>query len=213
MRSISKNVSRGMTGSRAVLALVGILSLMSGVVLAADTDIIITEIMQNPSVLGDDVGEWYEIHNTGGTPVDLDGWTMADLGTNTHTIVGTTVVAAGAYAVLGLNATAMAGEGVTLLYQYSTFTLANGDDEIILTNASAVEIDRVEWDGGPVWPDPNGASMMWNEASGDNNVGANWTASTVPFGNGDLGTPGAANGVCPGEWRWLHQQCHVDRYG
>jgi len=194
MRSISKNVSRGMTGSRAVLALVGILSLMSGVVLAADTDIIITEIMQNPSVLGDDVGEWYEIHNTGGTPVDLDGWTMADLGTNTHTIVGTTVVAAGAYAVLGLNATAMAGEGVTLLYQYSTFTLANGDDEIILTNASAVEIDRVEWDGGPVWPDPNGASMMWNEASGDNNVGANWTASTVPFGNGDLGTPGAANG-------------------
>jgi len=189
-----KNVTRGITGPRAVLALVGILSLMSGVALAADADIIITEIMQNPAALGDTDGEWYEIHNTGATQVDLDGWTMADLGSNTHTIVGTTIVAAGAYAVLGANATAMAGEGVTLLYQYSSFTLANGDDEIILTNASAVEIDRVEWDGGPGWPDPNGASMMWDEGSGDNNIGANWTTSTVPFGNGDLGTPGAANG-------------------
>ena len=27
-------------------------------------------------------------------------------------------------------------------------------------------------DGGATWPDPNGASMMWDENSGDNNVGA-----------------------------------------
>ena len=178
-----------------LLALVGIFALTAGTALAADTDIVITEIMNNPAALSDAVGEWFEIHNTGATPVDLNGWTMYDLGTNTHTIVGTTIVPAGGYAVLGLDAAVMAAEGVTLLYVYSNFVLANGDDEVILQNASLVEIDRVEYDGGPVWPDLNGASMMWDEATADNNVGANWTASTVAFGSGDLGTPGAANGA------------------
>jgi hypothetical protein len=73
-----------------------------------------------------------------------------------------------------------------VLFQYSGFTLANGDDEIILTSDLAVEVDRVEWDGGPAWPDPDGASMQWDETSGDNNVGANWSAPAVPpFGTGD----------------------------
>ena len=174
MRSMFKIVSRGMTGPRAMLALVGILSLVSGFALAADTDIVITEIMNNPSVLLDAEGEWFEVYNGGGTPVDLNGWTLSDEGTNTHTVSGSAVVPAGGYAVLGVDAAAMATQGVTLTYQYANFVLANGDDEIILTNASAVEIDRVEYDGGPVWPDPTGASMMWDEASGDNNDGTNW---------------------------------------
>ena len=194
MMSMIKSISGGWSGPRAVFALVGILSLVSGIALAADTDIVITEIMQNPAVLPDADGEWFEIHNTGGTPVDLNGWTLSDLGSDSHTIVGSAVVPAGGYAVLGVNAVAMASEGVTLLYQYSSFVLANGDDEVILTNASAVEIDRVEYDGGPVWPDPTGASMMWDENTADNNVGANWSTSTTVFGSGDLGTPGAANG-------------------
>ena len=167
---------------------------MSGFALAADTDIVITEIMQNPLVLLDADGEWFEIHNTGGTPVDLNGWTIKDNDSDSHVVAGSAVVPAGGYAVLGINAVAMASEGVTLLYQYSGITLANGGDEVVLLNGSLTEIDRVEYDGGPVWPDPNGASMMWNEASGDNNVGTNWSTSTAVFGSGDLGTPGAANG-------------------
>lgn len=162
--------------------------------LAADTDIVITEIMQNPSALLDDVGEWFEVHNTGPDPVDLNGWTIQDAGIDSHVIAGSAVVPAGGYAVLCRNATAMAGEGVTALYEYTGITLANGDDEVILLNASAVEIDRVEYDGGPLWPDPNGASMSWDENTADNNVGANWGEGAVAFGSGDLGTPGAANG-------------------
>jgi len=37
--------------------------------------------------------------------------------------------------------------------------LANGADELVLLDGSSVEIDRVEYDGGPGFPDPNGASM------------------------------------------------------
>jgi hypothetical protein len=184
------------SGRRLMLTLVGMIALTTGAALAADTDIVITEIMQNPLVMVDTDGEWFELHNTGATPVDLEGWTVSDLGTNSFTIVAgnTAVVPAGGYAVLGRNATAMAGQGVTLLYQYTGMDLGNTDDELILTSDLAVEIDRVEWDGGPGWPDPNGASMMWDEGTADNNVGANWSTSTAPFGGGDLGTPGAANG-------------------
>ncbi len=177
-----------------ILAVAGILALMAGTALAADTDIVITEIMQNPNALGDTEGEWFEVFNGGGTPVDLNGWTISDNDTDTHLIAASAIVPAGGYAVLGRNAVAMAGEGVTLVYEYAGINLGNSADELILTNASAVEINRVEWDGGTAWPDPTGASMMWDEATADNNVGANWSTSTAPFGSGDLGTPGAANG-------------------
>ena len=38
----------------------------------------ISEIMQNPAVLLDAVGEWFEIHNTRAAPVDIQGWTIND---------------------------------------------------------------------------------------------------------------------------------------
>ena len=183
--------------ARAVLAL--LLVACAAPALAADTDIVITEIMQNPLVLADTDGEWFELHNTGAAPVDINGWTIRDDGTNSHVIAGggPVLVPAGAYVVLGRNATAMAGQGVTLLYQYTGIDLGNGDDEVVLLNASLAEIDRVMYDGGPLWPDPNGASMMWDEGSGDNNVAANWSTSTAVFGGGDKGTPGLPNGGVP----------------
>ncbi|MBE0565780.1 MAG: lamin tail domain-containing protein [Krumholzibacteria bacterium] len=187
--------------ARAVLAC-ALLVFGAAPALAADTDIVITEIMQNPLVLADTDGEWFELHNTGPDPVDIEGWTIKDDGTNSIVVAsgGPLVVPAGAYVVLARNAAAMATQGVTVFYQYGgtgTFDLGNSDDEIVLLNTSLVEIDRVMWDGGPVWPDPNGASMMWDESSGDNNVGANWATSTAVFGDGDFGTPGAPNGGVP----------------
>ena len=166
---------------------------------AADTDLVITEIMQNPAVVSDTIGEWFEIHNTGPDPVDLQGWTIKDLGTNTYTFpLGTPIViTSDEYAVVARDSLEMASnQGVTVLWQYSNFSLANGDDEIVLLNASSALIDSVAWDGGPVWPDPTGASMQWNETTGDNNVGANWFAPDTPtFGTGDAGTPNLANSV------------------
>ncbi len=192
-----------------ILALTGILVLMAGTALAADSDIVITEVMQNPAVIGDDVGEWFEVYNGGGTPVDLNGWTVSDDGTDSFVIGASAIVPAFGYAVLGNSAVTMAGEGVTLVYEFSGMFIGNSGDELILTNASAVEIDRIEYDGGPTWPDPTGASMMWDEATADNNVGANWSTSTIPFGSGDLGTPGLPNGGAalqpPSIWDVFHR--------
>ncbi|MCK9994734.1 MAG: lamin tail domain-containing protein, partial [Candidatus Krumholzibacteria bacterium] len=158
-------------------------------------DIVINEVMQNPYVLSDSDGEWFEVYNAGTSDVDMNGWYLMDADYDTTLIDngGPLIIHAGEYKVLGRNATAMAGEGVTLFYQYSGFTLGNSADELYLANAGMEIVDSIVWDGGVVWPDPTGYSMQWTGV-GDNNDGATWVDMGAPaFGSGDRGTPGSAN--------------------
>jgi predicted extracellular nuclease len=166
---------------------------------AAYAQIVINEIMQNPSAVSDANGEWFELFNSTGADVDIDGWTIEDNDVDAHVIDngGPLVVPAGGYIVLGVNADSSANGGVTVAYQYpSDFFLSNSSDELVLRDGGLTEIDRVEWDDGATFPDPNGASMSLIDPALDNNVGGNWCTASTPFGDGDLGTPGAAND-CP----------------
>jgi len=172
---------------------------------ASSAEIIITEMMQNPAAVGDSDGEWFEIYNSDGSAVDLDGWTIRDDDSDSHTITGSVVVPAVSYAVLCRNSNPAVNGGVpTCAYQYgSSIALANGADEIVLLDGSMTEIDRVEYDGGPSFPDPNGASMelIGDPSTVDNNAGINWgeTPGTTTFGDGDAGSPGAQNPGFPVE--------------
>ena len=84
-------------------------------------ELVINEIMQNPSAVGDDAGEWFEIHNPTGAAVDIDGWTIRDDGSDTHLINngGPLLVPAGGYVVLGNNADSGTNGGVTVDYSYN----------------------------------------------------------------------------------------------
>ncbi|GGL77656.1 ExeM/NucH family extracellular endonuclease [Wenxinia marina] len=164
---------------------------------APEPQIVITEILQNPSAVSDDNGEWFEIHNAGSASVNLSGWTISDNGSDSHVIAGDLVVAPGAYAVLGRNGDTATNGGVAVDYVYGSIALANSDDEIVLTDAEGIERDRVEYDGGPAFPDPAGASMALDDPALDNSDAANWSVSTAMFGDGDKGTPGAANVTPP----------------
>ena len=161
-------------------------------------EIIITEIMPDPSAVSDANGEWFEVFNPTASAINIDGWTIEDNGSDNHVISngGPLPVPAGGFLVLARNADSGTNGGVTVDYEYSGITLANGDDEVVLIDNFSNEIDRVEYDGGPNFPDPTGASMALIDPSLDNNVGANWCTSSTAFGDGDLGTPGAAND-CP----------------
>lgn len=162
---------------------------------SASADIIITEIMQNPSAVSDANGEYFEIFNSGGSDVDLNGWTISDDGSDSFDITSSTIVGAGQYFVFGLNGDTGTNGGVNVDFVYSGMFLSNSDDELILTDADTNEVDRVEWDNGSTFPDPNGASMELINIAADNNVGSNWAEATASFGDGDLGTPGSANSV------------------
>jgi hypothetical protein len=158
--------------------------------------IVINEIMQNPSAVNDSKGEWFEIYNADDSAVDINGWVIADNGTDSHTIDngGPLTINPGAYLVLGINDTTSVNGGLTVDYVYSGYFLANGDDEVILFLSDGVtEVDRVEYDGGTNWPDPTGKSMELTNPGLDNNDGANWAEAVTTFGDGDYGTPGALN--------------------
>jgi len=73
---------------------------------------------------------------------------------------------------------------------------------VVLVDPQGTEVDRVNYTGSSPWPNPTGASMELVDAGTDNNVGSNWAVAVARggtfTGNGDLGTPGAANSVSGG---------------
>lgn len=182
----------------AVVALLALLSLVLARPAAAQAtvspgDIVITEAMQNPAAVADSAGEYFEVYNATTADIDLDGWTISDNGADSLVIAEPVIVPAGGYAVLADNADAAVNGGVVADYEYGRLFLSNGDDELVLTAADGTEVDRIEWDGGPNWPDPTGASMQLCDLTADNGDGANWNTGTATFGAGDIGTPGSAN--------------------
>ena len=169
---------------------------------AAPGDLVINEVMQNPSAVSDGSGEWLEIYNSSANDIDIDGWTIRDDDFDSHVITngGPLVVPAGGYAVLGNNVDSATNGGAAVNYAYAGLFLSNGGDEVVLVDPGGVEFDRIAYDGGPVWPDPNGASMSLDPAfanTAENDDGANWCEGSTTYGAGDLGTPGAANPECP----------------
>ena len=169
-------------------------------------DIIITEVMQNPSFVFDSNGEYFELYNTTGADIDIAGWTVADNDFDSFIInsCDPVIVPAGGYVTLGNNGDTAANGGIDHAYVYGgDMFLSNGADEVVVTDGAGTEIDRVEYDGGTVWPDPNGSSMSLDVNflnSVDNDNGANWSVFDCAIGgdpfNTDDGTPGAVNDVC-----------------
>jgi hypothetical protein len=139
-------------------------------------EIVINEIIQNPSAVSDGNGEWFELFNAGDSAVDIDGWTIQDNDSDSHVINNGTIqdndsdshvinnggplmISSGGFLVLGVNGDSSSNGGVSVDYVYSGLALANGGDELVLIDGTMTEIDRVEWDNGATFPDPNGASM------------------------------------------------------
>ncbi|KAA3606164.1 MAG: lamin tail domain-containing protein [Calditrichaeota bacterium] len=190
-----------MTKSKWLKATLGLtlLASLSGNLFGANPgDVIVTEIMQNPSAVSDNNGEYFEVYNTTTSAINIDGWVMRDNGSNTHTIDngGSLMVPANGYLVLGLNSNTATNGGVSVDYQYSSWSLANGDDEVILEEGGII-IDEVYYDGGPNFPDPTGISMELLDINSDNNVGANWAEALSAWTGsaGDFGSPGTVNTV------------------
>lgn len=160
-------------------------------------DLIICEIMCDPVAVGDTEGEWFEIYNNGTTNVDLLGFVIKDNDYDSTTIDLSVIIPAGGFVVLGRNSDPGVNGDYTCDYQYTGLSMGNSADEVVLTLPDGLtEIDRVEYDGGTVWPDPTGTSMTFHGfVSDDNNDGTNWTYSTFREASyvgtvGDRGTPG-----------------------
>jgi hypothetical protein len=169
----------------------------------AHGDLVISEIMKDPSALSETVGEYFEIFNPTATPFTLFGCIISDDGIDFHEIPEEVVIKPRAYATLAVSAAAVPNPD----YVYRspippslTFFLDNNEDEVILTCNGTV-IDEVAYDSS--FPNVSGASMNLDPDAldaEDNDFGINW-CDTPPdadiLDSSDVGTPGALNGTCP----------------
>ena len=76
-------------------------------------DLVINEIMQNPSAVSDLDGEWFEVKNVSGVARDLDNCTLTDADNDSHTISTGTQIAADEYFVFCRNGNSSTNGGVT----------------------------------------------------------------------------------------------------
>lgn len=157
---------------------------------ATVSDLLITEIMANPAAVSDSNGEWFELFNPTGSAINLANVSLSDNGSNLHTIsAGSDLfIGAGDYFVLGRNGDTSLNGGLEPDYVYSSFTLGNSSDQIILTDGLGNEL-RLEYTSGFT------ASGISTELTGLNTYGL--TDSSLVYGAGDIGTPGMAGSYAP----------------
>ena len=168
--------------------------------LAAQAQIVITEIMYNPPEGGNDSLEFIELYNNGNAAVNMENWTMFGV---VFTFPAVTVQPGG-YLLLSINETALQNQfGVTSI-QWTGNALSNGGETIKVINNSGVVVDSVTYDDVSPWPTAaagGGASIVLCNYNSDNTQAASWQAASTPTGvtiNGFpvFANPGAASG-CP----------------
>lgn len=157
--------------------------------------IVINELMPDPALALDGVGEWIELYNWGTASIDIQGWKLfGNSAGDTARITASLVIAAGDYVVLGINGDPTANGGVPVDFVYrSGYSLNNSTttgDVVILRDAAGATVDSVVYVSPPL-----GASMALRDASADNAnaKGTNWQTSTTPYNASDKGTPGTQN--------------------
>jgi hypothetical protein len=160
----------------------------------AANDLLITEYMADPVGVSDADGEYFELFNASGFPVDLSGLTIRDDGSNSFTVTDL-LIEADAFAVFSSSAgTAL---GITPDYVYgSSMSLTNTDDEIALYRPDDSLIHKALYSDGDFFGD-GVAHELAVAARGTPLVvgptgGADFVASTTPMPLGNFGSPGFA---------------------
>lgn len=129
---------------------------MMGLAASANAAVVINEYLYDTDNAGNDAGEFIELYNNGGAPVDISGWTVLLVnGANgtaysTVTVPAATSLAAGGYYVIGNAATIDAAYGVGTVDQNFNLDniLQNGaPDAIVLKDSGAALQDAVNYEG------------------------------------------------------------------
>jgi len=157
-------------------------------------DLVITELMYDPNVCSDSFCEWVELYNASEFQIDLEGLRLQDNNLNqTGTIDISLVVDPDSYVWLGRGPSDSWGYGeMADAYYGPNPAYNNSSDRVVILNNNVILDETHDYTDGAgagisLQLDPN---MIDADA---NDLATNWCYSTVDFGDGDLGSPGAPN--------------------
>jgi endonuclease G len=195
-------------------------------VVSGAPQLVIVEVMADPSKVADAAGEYIKLYNPGPIDLDLQGYkVLSAFGTTvyngstsveSHTIASSVPLPVGACVVLG-NTTASASNGgiTTEAYSYGTaITLGNNNtDWVEIKTPTGVLLDSVSYSASTIntsvspatrtittaYSTQTGIARLVVDPSIDHTVeaGANWVSATTTYGLGDKGTPND----CQYTWR------------
>ena len=104
------------------------------------SDLLISEIMANPSALPDARGEWFELYNPTDQEINLRDTWIGDDGRDSHKIETDLLILPGEYLTLARSV----DPGFSPDYVYDNFTLGNGADEIVFSDG-LMELLRLDY--------------------------------------------------------------------
>ena len=169
-------------------------------------DLVLSEFMVNPSVVSDTSGEWFELYNTSGLPIEITGYTLRDEDYDEWVITEKMVIPAHDFFVVCADMDPLTNGGVEscdawfLRPQLPPPGLAFGNegDELILIRPDGVEIDRLEYDADwVVTAKATGVDPDYLDSDNNDDL-SNWCPqTTIITSGGEPGTPGMINDPCP----------------
>lgn len=158
-------------------------------------DLVIAEVMANPDASEENDGEWIELYV--GADIDLNGVALGTdpTGLEADAVAGNDCipVAAGTRLVLARETDPTINGGLPVVDHPLPFSLRNTDGQLVVSYAGEV-LDVIAWDTAPA-----GAALNLDpdfHTPEDNDDPRYVCPATMPYGVGDLGTPGSANEDC-----------------
>ena len=161
---------------------------ISSVTFAQVPNLVISEIMYNPAESGTDSTEFIEIYNNDTSAINLNAYYFSNGIDYTFPNIA---IAQGEYIIVTKDSLAMVNTlGYLGAYQWTSGSLSNSGELILLKDTSGNTVDSVHYDDSGIWPsgtsagNPNGggSSIVLCDYYSDNSDGANWSASTSTTG-------------------------------
>lgn len=175
--------------------MMGVLPLFAHAQTAARFDVLITEVMSDPSPqVGLPNSEYLELKNNSKLPLSLNGWKLSDA-SSTATINSSLIIPVDSFVILCTNASVAAFSVFGRTIGVSSFpSLDNEGDIISIRSPTGKSIHSitysVAWHANALKED-GGWSLEMIDAANPCNGAENWTSSIHPSG----GTPGKVNSV------------------
>lgn len=153
-------------------------------------EVVITEVMTDPSAADDSVGEWFELRSTVSEARSLEDCLVQ--GTAGSVALPADALGGGTALVVARSTDSQLNGGVSADVSFAFPLTSEGE---LALSCGDTQVDTITWTTQTSGTARSLDADLTDASS--NNLDQSWCAATTAYGAGDLGTPGAVNPSCP----------------